>query len=91
MIPASEINWLYKINEKYRVQTPTGYIYNVDILPPILGKWVKEKSRDTEYINFGPFMGIPGGMKWAIWGWHSLPKSSALAGSDWQSTIDALD
>ncbi len=89
-IPESEVNWLYALPHKYRIQLGLGTIYPVDLLPPTLAKWVKQKDRDTEYINMGPSNMGKDGMVWAIWGWKALPTESFPKNEDWHDTIHAI-
>lgn len=90
-IPESEVKWLYGINDTYKIKMDDGIgsIYPVAILPPILGKFVKEQDRYTEYINIGPTMGRPDGMDWKIWGWNALPTTSSSKHATWDTTIIA--
>ena len=75
---------MYRIKEKYGVQLKDNTkVYDIDILPPTLKKWVKEKSRYTDYINIGPERGTANGMIWRVWGWNSLPNNSFIENVEW--------
>lgn len=89
-IPASEINWFYGLDKKYKIQygNSSAYTaYSVNLLPPTLKQWVYEKSPTTQYINMGPSMGTSDGLIWSIWGWDILPKKSGSQNANWQDSI----
>ncbi len=91
-IPESEVNWLYGIDDKYKIYMKNGIssVYPIEILPPRLKQFVKEKSLSTEYINMGPAVGCSEGMIWTIWGWNSIPNESSSENADWSAYIMAL-
>jgi hypothetical protein len=80
--PAAELNWLYGLDDKYRIQAGNNSAYKVypaDLLPPSVRKWVKRNYRDTEYVNMGPWIGASDGLFWLFWGWNSLPIESGVS------------
>jgi hypothetical protein len=90
-IPASEINWLYGLDKKYKtpINRSIYTVYSVNLLPPILKEWVYEKSPMTQYINMSPSMGTSDGLIWSICGWDSHQKDSGDQNANWHDSICA--
>ena len=79
----SEISWLHRLDEKYKIQAGSHSmhsVYPVEILPPNLQRWVKNKS-------LGPSYGTRDGMTYVIWGWSAIPSESTSEHADWHDSI----
>jgi hypothetical protein len=92
-LPEYEINWLYGMEEPYAVKSNDGRIrYPYELLPPKFKEWVRSKYGYTDFVSMGPTMGLENGMQWMIFGWKTIPDSTATPASApaWTCSVDAI-
>ncbi len=90
ILPESEIKWLCEINFEYGIKHDDGsHIFETEILPIKIKKFVNKQDPDTKYIHITQHEKLEVGSIWNICGWKDLSESSTapIPAADWKTTI----